>query len=146
MWSGHLPITQQRLLSIMGRAEAGVHDFALVERSLFVICEFWAAVVARDLHAHLRSNADERLNALVAICAAIGVPEVAEALTQARLDLNGPLTPAQRRQRLWALEEQLFRIDAPMDHAIGSFARGISPVPIACASWEMSSALSGDAI
>lgn len=144
-WSGHLPIAQRRLLSIMERAAAGTHDFALAERTLFVICEFWAAVVARDLGTHWRSRADESLHALVAICAAIGLSEVADALTEVRRDLDGPLTPAQRRHRLRALEEQLLGLNTPIDQIIGGFAQAMSPVSSAHASWDMSSALSGAA-
>jgi hypothetical protein len=127
----------------MERAATGAHDFALAERSLFVICEFWAAVVARDLATHWRSRADESLHALVALCAAIGLSEVAEALAEAGRDLNGPLTPAQRRDRLRALEEQLLGLNTPIDQVIGGFAREISPVSSTRASWLMSSALSG---
>jgi hypothetical protein len=145
-WSGHLPITQRRLLSIMERAAAGTHDFALAERSLFVICEFWAAVVARDLATHWQSRADERLHALVALCAAIGLSEVAEALAEAGRDLNGPLTAAQRRHRLRALEEHLLGLNTPIDQIIGGLALEISPVSSTCASWLLSSALSGSEI
>jgi hypothetical protein len=145
-WSGHLPIAQRRLLSIIERGRAGAHDFALAERSLFVICEFWAAVVARDLATDWRSRVDESLHALVAICAAIGLSEVAEALAEAGRDLNGPLTAAQRHHRLRALEEQLLGLNTPLDQIIAAFAQDISPVSSTCASWLMSSALSGTEI
>lgn len=32
----------------MERAVASAHDFALVERSLFVVCEFWAPIGDRE--------------------------------------------------------------------------------------------------
>lgn len=145
-WSGHLPVTQQRLLPILQRAAAGAHDFSLLERSLFVICEFWAAAVARDLGTHWRSKADESLHALIALCVAIGLSDVAAALTEARRDLDGPLTPEQRRQRIGALEEQLLKLNAPIDQIIGRFAQAIPLLSSARVSWNTSSALSGDAI
>jgi hypothetical protein len=140
-WSGHLPITQRRLVSIMERAEAGAGDFSMAEQSLFVMCEFWAAVVARDLETLWRPSVDGRVEALISICAAIGLSEVAAALTAARRDLMGPLNSAQRRLRIRALEEQVLALNTPIDQLIGGFAQALAPASNARASWDMSAAL-----
>ncbi len=48
-WRGHLPETQQILLPILLRASAGAEEFSPCERILYTVCEFWAAIAARDL-------------------------------------------------------------------------------------------------
>ncbi len=145
-WSGHLPITQRRLVSIMERAAAGSSDFTMAEQALFMLCEFWAAVVAGELDTHWRSGEGERVPTVITICAAIGLSEVADALTKARSDLAEPLTASQRRRRIAALEKQLLGLNTPIDQIIGGFAQAAMPVRNTCPSWEVSSALSGDAV
>jgi hypothetical protein len=124
-WAGHLPTTQRRLLAILQRAAAGAEDFTSQERALVLICEFRAAVVARDLDATWNSNTDENLRATTAVTGAIGLWSVAKALMDARRDLAGSLTPAFRRQRLKALELELLGLKVPVDQIIDQFAQGM---------------------
>ena len=46
----------------------------MAEQALFMMCEFWAAVVAGELDAHWRSGDDERVQAVITICAADPLP------------------------------------------------------------------------
>jgi hypothetical protein len=112
----------------MERADQCASEVTETERSLFMVCEFWAAVEARALGAHWRSGVDESLCTLITICAAIGLSEVAEALTEIERDFNGPLTPAQRRDRVKTLEGRLLGLKTPVDQVIGRFARSIAPM------------------
>jgi len=124
-WTGHLPTTQRRLGAIFQRAAAGAGDFTSQERALVLICEFRAAVVARELDASWRSKTDASLRAAIAVSGAIGLAEVAKALTDARRDLGGSVTPAFRRRRLKALERRLLGLKVPVDQRIDRFAQTI---------------------
>ena len=124
-WTGHLPTTQRRLLTILQRAAAGVENFTAQERALVLICEFRVAVVARGLDAFWQSKSDESLRAATAVTGAIGLWAVAKALMDARRDLAGPVTPAFRRQRLKALELKLLGLKVPIDQIIGRFAQAV---------------------
>jgi len=142
-WAGHLPATQRRMLAIMERAAVGANGFTPAERSLFVLCEFWAAVNGRDLGTLLRVREEKMLLALIAICGALQLSEVSRILTVAQRDLKEPLAQVKRRHRLAALEAALLGLNAPIDRIIGDFARSLSPVSrFRAATWEQSSALS----
>ena len=131
-WSGHLPMTQRQLLSIVERATPSVSNITVPERALFMACEFWAAVKGRELYAHWRSSAEANLRTLMTIFEAIGLFELADALAAMERESHGPLTRAQRRRRVTALEAKLRSLNVPVDEALCQFAQSIAQVPIIC--------------
>jgi len=129
-WSGNLPITQRRLLSIVERAAPSASNVTVPERALFMVCEFWAAVKGQELYAHWRSSAEANLRTLIKIFEAIGLFELADPLAAMERELDGPLTRAERRRRVTALEAQLRSLNVPVDEALCQFAQSIAQLPI----------------
>ncbi len=126
-WAGHLPITRARLFSILEAAAMGRRDFSLAERALCTTCEFWAAVAARRLGWYLGPPTADRLRLVGTVLEAIGSPETARTLHEARIDLAAALTPRQRRLCVRLLEERLLESPDPMDALIARFASDIGP-------------------
>ena len=121
-WRGHLPITSAVLLSILNRAAAGQMQFSRVERLFYLACEFWAAVNARELEAHLDPDAADPLHNARLAFSAIGAERIVRGLRQADIP-GGARTKRGRRQRIAATEDELLRIPEPVDLLIAQFAR-----------------------
>ena len=121
-WRGHLPITSVALLSLLNRAAAGQTEFSHVERLLYVACEFWAAVNAHELEAHLDPDITDPMGDARRAFSAIGAGHVADTLRQILVP-SRTLTKHRRRQRLAAVEEQLLLVPEAVDVLIARFAR-----------------------
>jgi hypothetical protein len=121
-WRGHFPITSIAMLSILNRAAAGQTEFAQVERILFVACEFWAAVNALELEAHLDLEIADPLREARFAFSAIGAEHLVDTLHQHAL-AAGALTQDARRQRIVAMEEKVLHVPDTVDALIARFAR-----------------------
>ena len=135
-WHGHFPVTCVALLPLLTRAAAGHTEFSRAERLLCVACEFWAAVNACELDAHLDSNAGDRLRDARFAFSEIGAEHVVNALHQTAIDSAGAPSNGARRQRIADIEEQLLRVPDPVDMLIARFAwrylsaqRTVEPAP-----------------
>jgi hypothetical protein len=126
------------MLSLLTRAAAGDMEFSRAERLLCVSCEFWAAVNARELDAHLDSNVSERLRDARFAFSEIGAEHVVNALHQTAIHSAGTRSGVERRQRIVAdIEERLLRAPDPVDMLIAQFAwqylseqrRTVEPAP-----------------
>jgi hypothetical protein len=121
-WRGHLPITSAVLLSILNRAAAGQMQFSRVERVFYLASEFWAAVNARELAAHLDPDAADPLHGARLAFSAIGAERIVHGLRQA--DIPGRARAKRRgRQCIAATEDALLRIPESVDLLIAQFAR-----------------------
>jgi len=122
-WRGHHPITSVALLSLLDRAAVGQPDFSRVERQLWVVCEFWAAVNACELDAHLDSGTEDPLHDAHCAFRAIGADHVADTLDRAAVETAGDSQPvASLRYRSAELEHQLLRVPDAVDDLIARFA------------------------
>jgi hypothetical protein len=136
-WHGHFPVTCVALLPLLTRAAAGHTEFSRAERLLCVACEFWAAVNACELDAHLDSNASDRLRDARFAFSEIGAEHVVNALHQTAIDPAGAPSNGARRQRIADIEERLLRVPDPVDMLIARFAwrylseaqRTVEPAP-----------------
>jgi hypothetical protein len=121
-WRGHLPITSVALLAILNRAADGQTLFSRVERVFYLACEFWAAVNARELEAHLDPDAADPLHDARLAFSAIGAERIVDVLRHA--DIAGSArTKRGRRQCVAATEERLLRTQDSVDVLIAEFAR-----------------------
>jgi hypothetical protein len=121
-WRGHLPITSVALLSILNRAIAGQMLFSRVERVFYLACEFWAAVNARELEAHLDPDAADPLHDARLAFSAIGAERIVDVLRHADI-AGGARAQRGRRQCVAATEERLLRTQDSVDVLIAEFAR-----------------------
>jgi hypothetical protein len=121
-WSGHFPITSIALLSVLNRAAAGQEEFSQAERALYVACEFWAALNARELEAHLNLDVADPLHDARFAFSAMGAEHLVNTLLEAVIP-PGDLTQDQHRQWIATLEEQLLRVADPVDVLIARSAR-----------------------
>jgi hypothetical protein len=121
-WRGHLPITSVALLAILNRAAAGQGQFSRVERVFYLACEFWAAVNAQDLAAHLDPDAADPLHDARLAFSAIGAERLVAVLRHADIPA-GTRAKHGRRQFIAALEERLLHIPDSVDDLIAQFAR-----------------------
>jgi hypothetical protein len=123
-WPGHSQVTSVALLSLLNRAVAGQTEFSRAERLLCVACEFWAAVNARELAAHLSSEAGDPLRDARFAFSAIGAEYVVKTLHQAAVGAAGAGARGARlrRQRIADIEDQLLHVPDPVDILIGRFA------------------------
>jgi hypothetical protein len=140
-WHGHFPVTHTALLSLLNRAAAGHMEFSRVERLLCVACEFWAAVNARELDAHLSSEVGDPLRDARFAFSAIGAKYVVKILHQAAVEAAGSRSRRGAcRQRIADIEEQLLCVPDPVDILIARFAwrhlreeqRSIAPATGGC--------------
>lgn len=122
-WHGHFPVTCAALLSLFTRAAAGQREFSRIERLLCVACEFWAAVNACELDAHLDSNVSDRLRDARFAFAEIGAEHVVNALHQTAIAPAGTQSNGLRRRRIADMEDRLLRVPDPVDELIARFAR-----------------------
>jgi hypothetical protein len=121
-WRGHFPITSVALLALLNRAAAGQAEFSRVERVLYVACEFWAAVNALELDAHLATGVIDPLRDARFAFSAIGAEHVVDTLHQVVVPISA-LTQDRRSQCIAAIEEQLLRVPDSVDALIARFAR-----------------------
>jgi len=121
-WHGHFPVTCAALLSLFTRAAAGQREFSRIERLLCVACEFWAAVNACELDAHLDSNVSDRLRDARFAFAEIGAEHVVNALHQTAIAIAGMRSTGERRRRIAEIQERLQRLPDPVDELIARFA------------------------
>jgi hypothetical protein len=121
-WRGHFPITSVVMLSILNRVVAGPKEFSRVERVFYLACEFWAAVNARELAAHLDPDAADPLHDARLAFSAIGAARIVAVLRHADV-AAGTRAKGGRRQRIAALEERLLRTPDSVDVLIREFAR-----------------------
>jgi hypothetical protein len=121
-WHGHFPVTCAALLPLLTSAAAGQMEFSRVERLLWVACEFWAAVNACELDAHLGSNVPDRLRDARFAFSEIGAENVVNALHQSAIDLAATRSNGERRRRIADIEEQLLLAPDPVDVLIARFA------------------------
>ena len=121
-WHGHFPVTCAALLPLLSSAAAGQMEFSRAERLLCVACEFWAAVNAYELDAHLGSNVTDRLRDARFAFSEIGAENVVNALHQTAIDLAGTRSNAERRRRIADIGERLLRVPEPVDALIARFA------------------------
>jgi hypothetical protein len=121
-WRGHFPVTSVALLSLLRRAAADQLEFSRVERILWIACEFWAAVNARELHAHLDTELGDPLHDARTAFSAIGARVVAKTLLLATVGTAGAASPRTRRERVSDIEERLLRLPEAVDMLIARFA------------------------
>ncbi|HEY2633871.1 MAG TPA: hypothetical protein VGI51_04075 [Steroidobacteraceae bacterium] len=121
-WPGHFPVTYAALLPLLTRASAGQMGFSRVERLLCVACEFWAAVNAGELEAHLDSNVSDRLRDARFAFSEIGAEHVVNALHQTAIAIAAMRSTGERRRRIADIQERLLRVPDPVDGLIARFA------------------------
>jgi hypothetical protein len=122
-WRGHFPVTYAALLPLLTRAAAGQMGFSRDERLLCVACEFWAAVNAAELEAHLEFNVSDRLRDARFAFSEIGAKHVVNTLHQTPIATAGMRSAGERRRRIADIEERLLRVPDPVDAMIARFAR-----------------------
>jgi hypothetical protein len=121
-WRGHFPVTSVALLSILNRAADGQREFSHAERVFYLACEFWAAVNARELEAHLDPDAADPLHDARLAFSAIGAERIVDVLRHA--DIPGAARAKRgRRQCVAATEERLLCTQDSVDVLIAEFAR-----------------------
>jgi hypothetical protein len=120
-WRGHSQVTSAALLSLLERVVAGQTEFSRAERLFCVACEFWAAVNARELDAHLGSEVGDPLRDARFAFSAIGAKYVVKILHQAAVEAAGSRSTGVRR-RFADIEEQLLCVPDPVDMLIARFA------------------------
>jgi hypothetical protein len=128
-WRGHLPITYEVLLPILERAAAGETDFSRAERMLYTTCEFWAAVIAQSIAAHLGSEAMDNLGDAIVAFSTIGAEHVANTLNAVLSDLSKVTTKQGRLACFAALEHELSKTDDRVDQLIARFASDMKQSP-----------------
>ena len=121
-WHGHFPVTYAALLPLLTRAAAGQMGFSRDERLLCVACEFWAAVNAGELDAHLEFNVSDRLRDARFAFSEIGAEHVVNTLHQTALAAAGMRSSGERRRRVADIQERLLRVADPVDALIARFA------------------------
>jgi hypothetical protein len=139
-WRGHSQVTSVALLSLLERAAAGQTEFSRAERLLYVACEFWAAVNAREIDAHLSSEVGDPLRDVRFAFSAIGAKHVVKILHQAAVEATGSRSKDARKERIADIEEQLLCVPDPVDTLIARFAwrhlreeqRSIAPATGGC--------------
>lgn len=122
-WPGHLPTTCTALLSIMKRASMDECEFSHDERVLFTAGEFWAAVSASELLAHLDSQPEKRLRMAGIALHSLGAVSLAQAIFAGIDDLRNVNTRARRNEYVARLEHQLRVTDDSVDSLIGLLAQ-----------------------
>jgi hypothetical protein len=121
-WRGHYPVTSVALLSLLHRAAADQLEFSRIERILWIACEFWAAVNARELNAHLDAELGDPLHDARVAFSAIGAGVVAKTLRLAAVGTAGAAATRIRRERISDIEERLLRLPEAVDMLIARFA------------------------
>jgi hypothetical protein len=119
-WRGHSPVTSLALLPLLHRAAADQSEFSRVERILWVACEFWAAVNARELSAHLDTEVGDPLRGARFAFSAIGATLVVETLHQAAVGTGSGAST--RCERISDIEDRLLRLPEAVDMLIARFA------------------------
>jgi hypothetical protein len=121
-WRGHFPVTSVALLSLLHRAAADQLEFSRVERILWIACEFWAAVNARELNAHLDTELGDPLRDARSAFSAIGATIVVKTLHQVAVGAAGAASKGTRSERISDIEGRLLRLPESVDMLIARFA------------------------
>jgi hypothetical protein len=121
-WRGHMPATRARLAGILERTTQGGAQFTLAERVLVTACEFWALVMAGELHTQTELRAMGKLRFAAMVYDSLGADGVAGALRVAHGDLARLQTRLQRKRRLQMLEARLMISAQPVDTLLARFA------------------------
>ena len=121
-WRGHSSVTSLALLPLLRRAAADQTEFSRVERILWVACEFWAAVNARELSAHLDTEVGDPLRGARFAFSAIGATQVLETLRQVAVGTAGAESRGTRCERISDIEDRLLRLPEAVDMLIARFA------------------------
>ncbi len=121
-WPGHLPITSVVLFSILKRVETVQCEFSRDERVLCTACEFWAAVSAGELHAHLGSQPERVLRAAGIALKSLGAVILAQAVLAGIDGLRNMNSRERYHEYIARLEHQLQSTDESVDVLIGLFA------------------------
>ena len=121
-WPGHLEITSKSLLSILERSTNGAGDISIAERSLFMACEFWAAIKTRTLAQHLGANASGTLPIMGMIFSTLGATGVARDIDAARTDLATMAGDRHRQRCVNDLQNRLLLTEEPVDTLLARFA------------------------
>jgi hypothetical protein len=130
-WPGHLPITCMVLFSILKRATTEECEFSRDERVLVTACEFWAAVSASELRAHLGSQPTERLRAAGIALGSLGAVALVQTVFAGIDELMNLKTRECRDECVDRLEHRLQLTEDSVDVLIGLMAhRCLSVVPI----------------
>jgi hypothetical protein len=124
-WQGHLPAASSALSALLVRASRGGEQFSAPERALFVACEFWVAVQGRTLVTHLGPLGADSLRYLSIVYAAMGAPGMARLMIAGVGEMEGAATPAERMQRIAALQERMAGIQEPVDQLIAALAESL---------------------
>lgn len=121
-WRGHFPVTSVALLSLLHRAAADQSEFSRAERILWIACEFWAAVNARELNAYLDTELGDHLRDARSAFSAIGATIVVKTLRQIAAGTTGSVSKGARHKRISDIEERLLRLPEAVDMLIARFA------------------------
>jgi hypothetical protein len=122
-WREHLPLTSLTLLPVL--ESNGGAEFSLVERALFMACEFWIAAATNTLITHLGAAPLDRLRYMGIVYSALGAPGVANAVIDAVGELKCAPTAQGRRTCLLALQDRLVGTDDPVDQLIACLVENL---------------------
>lgn len=120
-WLGYLPVSSASLLSTFERAARNGVQFSLAERALFMACEFWTAISARKLSAHLGADSVDALRYMSIVYSGIGAHDVARTLIVAIGELEATSHRQVRDNCVAALQERLLKSRDPVDQLIARF-------------------------
>jgi hypothetical protein len=121
-WQGYLPASSASLLSRFESAAQRRVQFSPAERALFMACEFWTAVSARTLGAHLRASSIDTLRYMSILYSAIGAHGVASEIIIAIGEFECASHPQAIQQCLATLQENLLKTHEPVDQLIARLA------------------------
>ena len=127
LWPGHQPGTRTRLYVILDQAALAANGLSLAERALFVVCEFWSAVVTQSLECYLGANPEQRLRSAAMVYAAMGAKRTARAIDKALGELACTHDGQQRQRRIAALELVMLKTRGSINELIARFARRLVP-------------------
>jgi hypothetical protein len=111
------------LFSILKRAATEEHEFSRNERVLVTACEFWAAVSAGELRAHLGLQPSNRLQQAGMALTSLGAVVLAQAIFEGIDELKNKNSQDRLDEHIARLEHQLQMTDDPVDQLIGLLAQ-----------------------
>jgi len=120
--NGLTAATSTSVLDMLRQAQAGGTRFSHTERVLHTACEFWVATVNRSLARHLGIIPKVILRDAEAAFAAVGIPDIADLLRDARVSLVAAESPAATGEVVARLQRTLEHVREPVDNLIGKFA------------------------
>jgi hypothetical protein len=138
-WQAYLPVSSASLLPTFESAVRRKAQFSPAERALFMACEFWTAVQARTLVAHVGSGAVETLQYMSILYAAFGAHAAANEMIVAVGESAGAADPQAQRQCIGKLQENLLRTHEPVDLLIARLAERLGLGSGGGLNWECAS-------